>query len=259
MNFAKHLAGALLGLGLAVSAQAAVVTVTPDNLNGWTPANLRGTGTVEITATYPANGNGSLQFSSNGPGDKADFANSWGVVQGRTLGNISALSYDYLRDPATAGVEPWLVPALRLQYLTTDLKSGYLIFEPVYNGTRTAPTGSFVANDVLRANFWMRAFGPGRTIEQYDVTLARWASGATFGTSQQLSADTNIIGIEVGVGSGWAGQFRGAVDNVSFGFGATDSVTYNFETRAVAVPEPASALLLASGMLALVTTRRRRA
>ena len=85
----------------------------------------------------------------------------------------------------------------------------------------------------------MREFSPGATIQNYGVTLAEWQSNNDDGsgtitgqpgdaTPHTLGSDTNIIGIEVGVGSGWGGTFRGFVDNVAISFGS-DSVSANFE------------------------------
>lgn len=241
----------MLALGLAFAlplsqvSAAANTVVTPNNPDGWQPMNVRSDATVGITTNQPRgdapNNLGSLEFTTNtvtNGQDKADYVKYWGVVNGRTLGNISALSYEFYR-ASTSTTSQHLVPAFRLAYSTneTPAKTGYLIWENVYNGGSTStpvPIDQWISKDILPGNFWMRAFGPGRTIEKYDVTLAQWASGYTYGTSQPLDANTNIIGIEVGVGSGWGGTFRGFVDNVAISFNS-DSVTANFEPNPVVV------------------------
>lgn len=231
----------LVTLGRAAAATPYTV-VTPNNPDGWQPMNLRNSGTVAITTDKPRgdapNNLGSLEFTSSTSTDKADYVKYWGVVSGRTLSNISALSYEFYRDSSSTAAQH-LAPAFRLAYSTNEPtpKTGYLIWENVYNGgsiNTPVPTNQWLANDILAGNFWMRTFNPGFTVEQYDVTLAEWQSGVTFNGSHQLGPDTNIVGIEVGVGSGWGDTFRGFVDNVAISFGS-DSVTANFEPNPVIV------------------------
>lgn len=218
----------------------------PANYNKWGPANVRNAGTVAITTAKPRgtapNNLGSLEFTQQTSADKADYVQYWGVVSGRTLGNIDALSYEWYRD--SSSTNPALqVPALRIAYLTANNESGYLIYEPGYTEfASTAPTNTWNSSNALNGNFWMRAFGPGRTIDDYNVTLAEWQANADEeGTPidddsdsdapHVLSASTNIVGIEVGIGSGWNGAFTGFVDNVAIGWGS-DSVSANFEPTA---------------------------
>ena len=200
-------------------------------------------------------------------------------VEGRTLGNLTTLSFDFLRN-SSSNVAGHLAPAFRLSYAqqnaqTGAIESGYLIWENVYNGGSTSSavaTDVFKSNDILGGNFWMRAFGPGRTIEDFDVTLEQWASGYTTGSSHELSANTLITGIEVGVGSGWGGTFSGAVDNVAVGFGlvtyrgresmpneSADLITANFEPDAIAsVPESSTWAMMIGGFGLVGGALRRR-
>lgn len=260
----KHIVALALATTLAGTAFAA--TVTPSNPQGWTPANVRTNATVGITSTYkPAGEQGSLEFTTNtivSGQDKADYANYWGVVTGRTLGNITNVGYDVFRDSAST-TSGWFVPAFRLSYQTAGGQTGYLIYESVYNGYPTAgpylPSNTWNDLDITGANFWMRAFGPSRTIEDYDVTLAEWAGGfaSTRGgvSSQLLDANTSITGIEIGVGSGWGNSFRGAVDDVRLSFGA-DQISANFEPNAV--PEPAAWAMMVLGFGLVGSAMRRR-
>lgn len=250
----------------AASAHASVITVTPDDLgtglNQWNVANVRESSGAAITNTAPRSGNGSVEMTlSNGNG-KADYVYSWGYVAGRTLGKLDALSYDWLRSSggtATAHLQP----ALRLSYdadgdKTTTDDRGYLVWEQVYNGGGLVED-RWTTSDILGGNFWMRQFSPGNTVERYDVSLAEWIDGPRPGTpADRLGANTAILGIEFGIGSGWNGSFAGYVDNVTVGFKGQGATTWNFETRSSDVPEPGSLALLGLGVVAAVAVRRRR-
>lgn len=245
---------------LALAATAAHATVvTPSDLQGWTPANVRTDASVAITGTYkPAGETGSLEFNTNTvtPGqDKADFAHAVNGTLGALI-NGGALSFDYYVDSASTTASH-LAPAFRLTFFDEATnKSGYLIWEDTYNGGGV-PTDTWVSNDILAGNFWMRTFGPGFTVEQFGVTLADWANGASFAGSYTLSAATRIVGVEVGVGSGWGNSFKGAVDHVNVSFGtAGQGVNANFE--AGVVPEPATWTMMIMGFGAAGALLRRR-
>jgi hypothetical protein len=263
---------------LAASAQAGTITVTPTDLgpglNKWHLDNYRDTSTgytstttAAITTTQPRNGNGSVEMSLTDGSGKADYVYNWGFVEGRTLGNLNALSYDWYRDNSST-VAGHLQPALRLTYdadgnplTTTDI--GYLIFEQVYNApsyNNPVQTDGWVSSDILGANFWQRALAPGYTVQAFNITLAGWAGGAHPDMNPDadvLSANTAILGLEFGIGSGWSGTFRGNVDMVSFGFKGQDATTFNFETQAADVPEPASLALVGLGLLGVCLQRRK--
>lgn len=265
---------ALAVLAVANQANAAVVTVTPADmsagptLNQWYVANLRTLGggnplwtsvtTGAITSTNPRSGNGSVEMSQTDGSGKVDFVYNWGFVNGRTLGQLDALSFDSYRSSSSTAA-PHLQPAMRLAYdadgnSATAGDQGYLIWEPIYNGGATS-VDSWNVNNIFGDNFWQRQ--PGYTVEKFDMTLNEWINGVDPADADQLNADSAILGIEFGIGSGWAGTFTGFVDNVTFGFDGA-STTFNFETAAAAdVPEPASALLVGLGLLGFAAARRR--
>jgi len=117
-----------------------------------------------------------------------------------------------------------------------DDSTGVLIWEAVYNGISSPPEDSWQLTDLINGNFW--AFinaGPGGTgtINNYNSTLADWINGTPQGQPGDptitLSADTFIVGVNMGVGSGWNNSFVGYVDALRVGF-AEDDILYNFET-----------------------------
>lgn len=276
----KRLLGglALAAIAFANQANASVVTVTPSDMsatpttNAWYVTNLRTLGaggtppwtsitTGAITSTNPRSGDGSVEMTLTDGSGKVDFAYSWGFVGGRSLGNLSALSYDWYRS-STSTAASHLQPAMRLAYDTdgnagTTDDRGYLVWEQTYNGGGMV-VDAWNSSDIINGNFWQRQSSPGFTVENFDTTLQEWINGPRPANADQLSANTAILGIEFGIGSGWNGTFAGFVDNVTFGFSGA-STTFNFEPQATSdVPEPASALLLALGVVGLAAARRRK-
>jgi hypothetical protein len=265
---------------LSAGAQAAEIIVTPANLgtegvmNQWYLTNFRDVSngrtshtTAAITDTQARSGNGSVEMSLTDGSGKADYAYTWGYVEGRTLGNLKTLSYDWQR-AGGGSADPRLAPALRLVYdadgdIGTKDDLGYLIFEQVYNdpfANSPVPTDLWVSSNIIDANFWMRQVSKSNTVESYNISLAEWIAGAhPSDMADRLSADSAILGLEFGIGSGWNGSFTGYVDNVSFGFGNRAATTFNFETETEAdVPEPGSLALLGLGLMGVCLGRRRK-
>lgn len=274
MHPISRLLAAAASLTCVVTAQAAPVVINPGNVanapavNQWYRSNYRdvstgftSTTTAAITGTQPRNGNGSVEMSLTDGSGKVDYAYTWGFVGGNTLGNLTTLSYDWYRDSSSTNPAAQS-PALRLLFdadgqVSTTSDRGYLIYEKTYQNDSSVPFDAWVSSNAIGGDFWQRRFSPGTTIEQYDTDLVEWSAGANYAGALVLSANTAILGIEFGIGSGWNGQFRGAVDNVSYGFGTAPATTFNFE-QAGAVPEPGTLALvgLSLGLLAAGARRR---
>jgi hypothetical protein len=236
--------------------------VTPGaalDASGWYYNNVRNNGHVGIQTTYPYDGNGSVAFNAtqgpSGNSSKADIE-YYNVVGGvpqalGTLSNLTSFSYNWYR--ASGGTaSQWLAPVLRLYVASPDnTKSGYLIFEPVYNalGNNAAPVNQWEANNIVAEDDHL--WSSGSTLPNLgndygpEVKLSSWQSNY---------GNYIVYGISAGVGSGW-GTFQGAVDDITVGFGGA-STTYNFEV----VPEPSTVLLVGTGLMGmLIVARRRRA
>lgn len=234
------------------------VEVTPLNPHGWLPANVRDDGLVEHSKNQPLFGDGSLLLATDpqtSGQDKAEYEYLWQQNTSippvydfpqRTLGNVSDLSYFWYRDSAslTAG---HFIPVFRLIFIDDagtadplDDTWGYLVWEGVYNGINPAATDSWQLSDIVNQNFWVYVTYPqsnSGTIQNFNSTLDDWINGSPVGQPGDpvvnLSANTYIVGVSVGVGSGWGDDFIGYVDAVRVAFGAGDDYLYNFEVCSI--------------------------
>ena len=233
-----------LCLALAAGgARADVVVIDPSQLAApgvdpfaWSPANVRANGAIAITpaSSPPGDGGGSIQMDTVNPPivngqDKADLE-IYFADPGLTLGDLTSLAFAWQR-ASTSTVPVHLSPVLRVAFQTAGGQQGLLIWEAVYQTQYggAMPTDVWVDEDVIGGRFWMRAFGPSRTIDVYNLTLAGWiAAGAVsdgVDTGWDIDADTRVVGVGVGFGSGWGGgEFHGFVDAVTLGFAGLETI-----------------------------------
>jgi len=215
--------------------------------SNWYYNNVRANGVVGINSTYARSGNGSVFMSTpavaspgttNGKADIEFYATAASNAAGNfnatsilgSLGQLSSLSYEWYRDSSSTNSAAQH-PSLRLQVIDPISNAfGYLVFERVYNSLAT-PVGSWTADDVFGGDYRMWSTGnlPSSFVTVGSRKLSNWMADFP---------NYAVLGVSSGVGSGW-GQFTGAVDNITFGFGTAPPTTYNFEVQANGVvPEP---------------------
>lgn len=249
----------------------------------WLRQNVGGVGATAstgVSSTYARSGNGSALMSftqtTGTSAGKADLEYFFGgtYVSNFTLGTLTGASFDYFK-AGTSTVAANQTQALRFYVdgdgdLTTTTDRGYLVYEPVYNGTASVATDVWnTATIGSTSNLWFRQFTGG--LNDYSSTgngrsLAAYQAGGytpTGSVTVVLSSNSLIFGLSTGIGSGWTGaSYTGAVDNVSITRGG-QTTTFNFETTVgvTATPEPSTWALMGTGLLAVAgaAVRRRRA
>ncbi|KKO48954.1 hypothetical protein VT06_09465 [Arsukibacterium sp. MJ3] len=230
------IAGLLLIASVAMSAQAAIIVITPENPTWGGDVNSA------ITAAAPRNGNASLQVQ----GDRTRFFGLGNPFN--PLSNIALLdellnfSFEWaISSTSSNDYHPDYTPALRLHIWDNGQRSE-LIWEGAYNGVYGNISKDTWYQTSFRDNFYQWVAGVGVT-EIYNRTLTDW---------QNLYSDEAYISsVSIGAGSGATTNYLAFADNLTLQLTNSD-VTYNFELAATAVPEPAGIALFAGGLLLLL-------
>jgi hypothetical protein len=249
--------GVPVGLRSSLESDVGRTSDTPQ-FDTWLRDNVGGGGSVGVTSDYPRDGEGSVflgGLDADTSGNyKADWEYFWDPTKGPDgdagttadnaprLIDITSLSYDFFRD-GESDANPILHPSLRIGYdadgdTGTTADRGFLVFERAYNTTGPVAEDTWVHNEILdfrgilgTAFMWLT--NPGNaagTIEEvYNRDLEDWVTTANPNSAYPtLGADTVVTGISIGIGSGWTGDFQGAIDNVQIGFNGEET-SWNFE------------------------------
>lgn len=219
----------------------------------WQQRNVGGGGTVGITTTYANAGNGSAYFAGSSGDSKADL--EFYFSSALTLSSITGLAYDWYRDSSStdnAGLNQH--PVLRL-YVDADGSAattgdrGYLVYEQAYNLANAYVEDQWVDAAITGSTVLWSTGGLPNAFSNYTTALSQW---------QTLLGSASVLGLSIGTGSGWAGSFVGAVDNVTLQRGTQPELAWNFEVAAGSVPEPGSLALVALALGGLAAAARRR-
>lgn len=215
-----------------------------------------------VTLSNDLGGDGALRLSTPDGGGKAT-AIYYGSTPLGPLGNVTAIWYDYYRDSSSTNASNQ-APSLRLRVQdATGTRTGTLVYEPVYNGVTTVPEDSWQTVIATFGNWWLYEGG---VFENFGLGIGDWLSTNTFtgsggSTTTGFGPGAVILGIDVGIGSGWNGFSLAYVDNIKLSFTINDQPlvsAWNFQVGQTEVPEPATLALMGAGLAGLWLVRRRR-
>lgn len=221
----------------------------------WQQQNVGGGATVGISDTYARSGDGSAYFAGVDGNSKADLEIYFSTPV--ALSSVTSLAYDAFRGAASNNPAAQVNSLRMLIGNAAGTYRAYLIYEPVYNDY---PVASPIAEDTwytfninTSSIFWSNGSNltrpTGCTGDCY-TSLADWSAA---------NPGFTVLGLSTGIGSGFFGNYVGAVDNVSF-TAAGNTRSWNFEVTEAAgvVPEPATWAMMIGGIGAIGGTMRRR-
>jgi len=236
----------------------ATTTFVPVGSSGWSYYG-RGNATVGINNTYPRAGNGSVYLNGTSGASQGGILYFTGSSLG-LLSQLQSVSYDWYRDSSSTNPNVQ-APALGIFIdadgnLTTTTDRGYLVFERVYNTPGPVPTNTWISETINSSTFLWNTTIPGYLGFASNINSTPYAYDANLSEWQAYFPNAAVIGFNGFFGSGWNGNFSGAVDNIRWQFADQPPVAFEFEVQ---VPEPASMASLGAILVGLgVYLRRRR-
>lgn len=239
MKLRRSIAAIGSGLALAVAipaiAFAATINVYQTD-SSWADGDQRGEGSSAITIAKQdkQGGSASLEQKTTTSGDKTTFRH---IQNYGALSDLSTLSFDWYRDSAGSTAAAHLTPAFGLYVSDSDSQNIWLLkWEGVYNGYPTdgtgAPTDQWVTTNLKDGNYWRIPQVLAGQKVGYVAGCSNGDPNGCFVYNRKLTDDWlngyNLVGVEVGLGSGWSGTYHSFVDYIT-----VNDTAYNF-----AVPKP---------------------
>ena len=237
----------LLGVATMVSASGTVVVTGADVGVSWFNNDTRAGGATNFVAgpTGMPYGIGSLQMpttdSMGGSSQaKAQLFNyqygSFGVPgDGVVLADVDGISYWAYRDSASTNSAAQTISLnMEVDYVGDGSSYTTLVFEPIYNGYQGAMLTDtwqyWDAYDGGNAIWWSTRAIPG---------VCAFNCFVSWNTILANNPNAEVkFAVGFNVGSGWAGDFNGYADGLTFS-AAGDATTFDFEPYEVATDKDA--------------------
>jgi hypothetical protein len=249
------LAGALFGsLLIAAPVSAAVINVTPSNMDGWAFSNTDNapftdaSGSMVTGPGTPPLGTGSAQFIVGNSSSSEILQQIFSPSSYLTLNttNVSALSYETYVVTSTLGSGS--APTLDFDLFNSSAQyQGRLVFDPGL--LLTVADDTWQSWNTLTADAWYFTGYNGNGLNN-DCSISNSADYCTFAEATSFISNDFAVDVLFKAGSG-QNSFNGNVDDLVF-----NSQTFNFDPNSV--PEPITLSIFGAGLAGMAAIRRRK-